>query len=347
MVGNKCNAPHTAIRTNTAVSEPKVGKRRRLHLDLLGSAEENRHNLSDLSKKLDKTAPVSETKIGLTLSSENEFLAKYAEMMGHLLSYQITHKSPNHTAADSYEIATEIIRRLGVPVIREGDATQVVIPNRAHISYNRFSGVISESSNPLLVGRDCLDYIACNVHEDLAAVMPEKGVLVYEFDSSMYEKTPKNPRTGENMYIGKKFIDFHGAAKTYGAMLPEIFHKLRRAFSEGRLDVLTIDLRGGNVHTDGHTQVRRFERDHLVPIYDIFTKILPLPDALVPMQYNRVIGMLAFADVVFQREGDKLSPFEGGLYLDIDCPVAFSAKYKVKEAEAGNSILEGRREVKA
>lgn len=292
---------------------PAAAMRKLAHLDLLGSKEDCRKNLMEFSGRLDGDNPRKEIKNSLTLTNEHEFIAKFSEMMGHKLSFQITHKSPRHRAADSVLIAKELVPRLNLEMRQEDEFWVVDIPNRATIKFDE-RGTISASTNPHLFGRDCLQFIACNVHEDFGVVMLNDGKLEYDFDSAMFEKSPKDAVTGENKFIGRDFVGFHSQGKNFGHMLPEIFGKLVKAFSDGRLETLTIDLRGAHIFGNGRIDVRRFERDFVVPIMKPLFR-----------------GMLVFTDVFFQDVNEKKSPFDGGSGIEIRDPVGFSSEFRVKK----------------
>ena len=138
----------------------------------------------------------------------------------------------------------------------------------------------------------------------------------------MYEKTPKDPVTGYNHFLGRDLMEFHGHAKTYGHILPTILGNLCKSFENGSLDMLVIDLKGQNVHSlvdsDGNVnesvQAVRFERDYITPIRqhcegtDAKTGCGKCP--------GQLMGILAYADVLFQNVGDTSNPFEGGTCLD-------------------------------
>ena len=162
---------------------------------------------------------------------------------------------------------------------------------------------------------DALHFMSCCIDQELALAVMNGAEMRYVFDSSMYEKTPKDPVTGFNRYLGRDLLEFHGKAKTFGAILPEILSHLCLAFVEGNLDMLVIDLRGQNVHTDGEVQARRFERDYITPIRrhcdgkDRY-------DGCGACAVGQFLGILAYADVKFQNAGDTSNPFEGGTCLD-------------------------------
>jgi hypothetical protein len=283
-----------------------------VHLDLTGTVEDSRRNLRELSGKLEGKIEAVNATDRLTLTNEHEYLAKFAELMGHTLKFQITHAAPDHDPFFSVLVANELLARMeDARMEQQGAITKVEFPGRATIEFGR-SGIILTSSNPNLLGKDCLRYIACNVHEDFGVIRQRHAVMTYDFDSAMFEKTPKDVRTGENRFIGRDFVEFHSQAKTFGHMLPQVFRSLLEGFYRMTLDMLTIDLRGANVYTNGSICVRRFERDHVVPIYQRDFK-----------------GMIVYTDVFFQDVNETKSPFEGGSSLEIHCPVRFGLEFRV------------------
>ncbi len=283
-----------------------------LHLDLSG--DNSGENLKELSKKLEGKIRSSEISDKISLTNEHEYIAKFAELMGHNLEFQITHADPNHNPANSVLIANELLDRLDeAEVGQQSNKTIVGFPNRATIEYGR-EGIISDSSNENLIGKDCLRYIACNVHEDFGVIFSDKGRFAYVFDSAMFEKTPKDIHTGENKFMGRDFFEFHSKGKNFGHILPGIFANMMRAFKDEKLDMLSIDLRGANIYTDGNIEIRRFERDYVVPIRQ--------PDFR---------GILVYTDVFFHDVREKRSPFNGGKHLEIESPVEFASTFKVKQ----------------
>ncbi len=288
-----------------------------IHLNLLGNKEEQEKNLIYLRDNLE--GQINETNIEhwLTLTNEEEYVTKFAELMGHKIPYSIL--ASEMTGEESFLISNEIVSRLNLPeiyILSDDKKTKVVkFSDRDLIMYNQ-RGEIIDSSNKDLIGKNSLDYISCNIHEEIATVMLRGHKLIYAFESSMFEKTPKNIITGKNNYIGRDFMKFHGKAKTFGHVLPAVFKEMIKAFSKYELDMLTIDLRGNNIYSNNNLRVRRFERDYILPIRDI--------------RNNAFKGLLGYADVFFQNIEETKSPFEGGSHIKISSPLEFIRKYRVK-----------------
>jgi hypothetical protein len=285
-----------------------------IHLDLTGSVEDSREQLNGLQEMLKGPIRRVDGSDHLTLTNDHEYLAKFSELMGHRLRFRITHAAPDHDSRDSVPTANELVARLrGVHVQKGAQKTIVEFPERATIEFGK-EGIIKTSSNTNLVGKDCLSYIACNVHEDFGVAVAHHAIMTYEFDSAMFEKTPKDVSTGENAFVGRDFIGFHSKGKNFGPMMPHVFEGMLSAFYKKQLEMLTIDLRGVNVFTNGKMNIRRFERDYAVPIMQ--------PDFR---------GILVYTDVFFQDVNEPRSPFNGGSYLEIECPVKFHDEFRVKQ----------------
>ena len=272
-----------------------VRRIKHLHIDLTGSGAGS--ELSGLVSRLDGSITPRLTDMGMTIAKQADYEQKLRELLGEKQNFRIAQFAEGYGLKDSALVADDIVHRLehtGIRSTRDGDLRTVTI--------HPFGEMISYENNGLIVGglaqgRDVLHYMACVVRQDMAVVLKKDGRLIYSFDSSMFEKTPKDPVTGENRFLGQDILEFHGKAKTFGQMLPSLLDKLASSLGEHRLDLLTIDLRGGNIYSDGHQQVRRFERDYAVSLGD-----------------NR--GLLAYADVFFQDIAETRSPFKGGSSID-------------------------------
>ncbi len=145
-------------------------------------------------------------------------------------------------------------------------------------------------------------FMSCNVEQDFAFCAFRGDKLMYVFESSIYEKTPKDALTGENIFLGQDLIEFHTKNKNFGPLFPEIFGNLLQNFRENKLDELVIDLRGSKVYTDGTQFVKRFERDYATPV----------------LRDGELKGMLVSADVFFQDVNEKGHPFQGAPVINHD-----------------------------
>ena len=145
-------------------------------------------------------------------------------------------------------------------------------------------------------------FMSCNVEQDFAFCVFRGDKLIYTFESSIYEKTPKNALTGENSFLGQDLIEFHKRNKNFGPLFPEIFGNLLHNFRQNKLDELIIDLRGSKVYTDGIQLVRRFERDYATAV----------------RRNGELKGMLVSADVFFQDVNEKGNPYKGAPIIKHD-----------------------------
>lgn len=145
-------------------------------------------------------------------------------------------------------------------------------------------------------------FMSCNVEQDFAFCAFRGDKLMYLFESSIYEKTPKNALTGENPFLGQDLIEFHTKNKNFGPLFPEIFGNLLQNFRENKLDELVIDLRGSKIYTDGTQHVRRFERDYATAI----------------RRDGELKGMLVSADVFFQDVNETGNPYQGAPVINHD-----------------------------
>ncbi len=259
----------------------------------------------------------------LELANDCEYKTKTVELLGAKLCYRIAQFSPTHRMFDSAVAADDLARKLahvGVTFEKERLERRVVVPARGTEIIYDHNGRILLATGPeieqykglaeKLRGQDALHYLACHIQQDMAVVMKKGDRMVYTFDCSMYEKTPKDVETGENKFLGMDLLEFHGRAKTFGSMLPGLLRNLVSCFEQQRLDLLEIDLRGANIYSNGEQQARRFERDYVTPIFE---------DGVFH-------GILAYADVFFQDPAETGSPYGGNA---IHHPVKFHKEYKV------------------
>lgn len=293
---------------------------RSLHLDVMGIQERVGIRLADLNDKLEnlledkEMIQPTEMNSHMSLSSEAEYNMKLNEMLGEKLDFRVAQFDPKYDGRDS-AIAAEFIAR-NIPqdercVINDGRRIVIDLKSRPLVEFNNM-GRIVYSSLPELIGHDPLHYISCNIHQDFGVVMLKPSGLVYTFDSAMFEKTPKDVDTGHNNFVGRNIIEFHGKGKNFGNMLPDLFRNLVDCFAKDKIDMLTIDLKGANMYSDGKITVQRFERDYVVPIISSGFK-----------------GIVVYTDVFFQNIREKRTPYEGGSSLRIEDPAEFHKQFKV------------------
>ena len=315
---------------------------KRLHLDLTGEdAAEQLKRISqylyDLNRMVRRDVPSgltyvevnvpdvelgrSETPQILTLANDCEYTTRTVEMLGAELYYRIAQFAPEHEVKDSALVADNLAKRLahvGVQFKKRGKERRIVIPGReTEFTYDQY-GTIQRATGPEIAkyndlaqnleGQDALHFLAAHVHQDLAVVMKKKDGLIYTFDCSMYEKTPKDVETGENKFLGRNLMDLTG--KYEGIQFNYFLENLVGCFQQLRLDLLTVDHRGEHIYSNGEQEARRFERDYVTPI----------------RRFRKFKGILAYADVFFQDPLVTENPFDGGEVLDHQ--VKFHKEYK-------------------
>lgn len=276
---------------------------KKLHLDLTrGSPAQELMNLgvllSEISAGRVELSPQDIDEHSIKLANQDEYEHKYSELLGTKHQYRVTDFAKPLVEKRSAIGADYLAQRLlhtGTTIDRIAGHSIVVVPNIAEIIYDD-RGVIIASDVPEIRGHDALHYLACCIAEDIALVTNEDGKLVYAFDCSMYEKTPKDPLTGINNYVGRDLLEFHGRAKTHGAILPVILRNLTACMQSGALDQLTIDLIGNNTYSDGKIHVRRHETDYVEPI----------------MTQNGLAGLMAHAEVIFRETKADGTPNKQG-----------------------------------
>ncbi len=298
---------------------------RKLYLDLVNRPKEN---LIALSKKLVQLRngniklPAVENESILTLIDETEHSVKLSEMLGVNIGYEISTVSDNLGGIHSALVADHIANGLAPDVImnKTKNSTLVEIPKRSvSIEYDSL-GKIVNSNLDALKGQNAMLYMASNMEQDMGLVIMQDGRPVYLADISRFEKTPKDLITGKDTYVGRDMLEFHGKAKTYGHILPNLMSDMVRCMSKGKLDLLTVDLLGANTYRIDSSlilgepnlvDVRRFERDYAVPL-----------------KKNDVLeGVAVYTDVWFQPIGEK-SPLEGGRIVNVGTDIH---KYRLKD----------------
>lgn len=162
-----------------------------------------------------------------------------------------------------------------------------------------------------VVGHSALQAMSCHVQQDFGVILKRDEKFVYVFDCASFEKTPKDPVSGLNHFVGQDIAAFHGRAKTHGHVMPMVMHNLADALSRHALDMLIIDLNGAGRYTDGTIVVRRFERNYVVPMWD----------------NGRFAGMIVFADPFFQNETESADPFCGGGFVSVTGPGEFHKRF--------------------
>ncbi|MFA6072898.1 MAG: hypothetical protein WC758_02200 [Candidatus Woesearchaeota archaeon] len=309
--------------TNLENNSLNSDKSRVLYLNVIGTIEEVGKNLKQLGMNLGALQGENmhlESSYNLplfSLATNAEHAMKRNDLLGRAVNFEVAHLDSAHKRVDSAKFAIALAERmnpLDVLVTKEKTFTVIdILPLNEVLAFNR-NGIVNYSRDKEVRGKDALKVIASYIHQDVGILVVDNQKLVYTFDSSMYEKTPKDIVTGNNKFIGQDAFAFHGKAKNFGHVLPELFRGLKRNFENGKLDGLIIDLKGGNSYSNGGMYVRRFERDYVVPV----------------IQNGNLQGIIAYADVFFQADVPQgISHFDGGKFLKIDDPATFHRDFKV------------------
>ena len=290
---------------------------KKLYVDLAGQhvAEE----LNSLSRRLElmsvgqAAADHGPTTVELKLSEREDYLRKLSELNGKKLPFRIAQFEKGHDSSHISAIAADrVMDDLEPTGLRIADYSRMmrIVERDGRLLFS-YSTLLGQAFAPVryedrprkndFSGVDVLHYLACNIEQELAFVQKKGDALVYVFDSSRFEKSSKDPETGENKYLGMDLVNFHRGVKGFGHVLPGIMTGIANAMEQGSLDLLTIDLRGNHVYTDGEQQVKRFERDHLVPV----------------RSGKNLVGIIGYADVHFQDVGQFMSPYKGGSEIDL------------------------------
>ena len=93
-------------------------------------------------------------------------------------------------------------------------------------SYDKRGIILDSAHDKRLVGVDAMNYLCTLLDHDVGVANTLKAndpdALVYSFDSSVYEKTPKDNITGIDHFVGRNFLEFHEKARTFGPILKKI-----------------------------------------------------------------------------------------------------------------------------
>ncbi len=274
-----------------------------LYVDVRGDKDQVFSNLQSLSDQLEKHAFVEKSYdfFMLQAGTKNVLSEKLNELLGNETSYAYAEFS------DSLSVPEQLLFLQNMalffnPFLREKFPTfclnEGVLGN---VRFDKSGTIVHSPFFPLsgAEGKNLFHFFLSHLKQDTAGVLFRDGKLEYVFDVSVFEKTPKNAH-GKNQFLGKDLIAFHGESKNFGKMLGELIKKLFLSFSSGSLDMLVIDLLGAPHSLLNEKQIRRFERDFVLPVRN----------------GPRVVGMMAFADVFFQDVSELLSPYEGGLVIN-------------------------------
>ncbi|MBU0981657.1 hypothetical protein KKC94_03100 [Patescibacteria group bacterium] len=272
------------------------------YLDVRGTKDEVSQRLKNLNSNLSAGKPEEcEILDGPILSLASP--GKRAEKLGQLYNldgneFEFASFAYGFSPADSFLLLknlTPLLAECGVGVeITESGGT-ITIPGFDVIKFNESARITGPER--VISPFEIIRYLSCFFDQDFAAVLQKDGKFEYVCDVSVFEKTPKDA-SGKNRMMGRDLMEFHANAPSFGGELSSVFPNIMKAFSEGSMDVLVVDLNGSNDYelADGR-QVRRFERDKFVPVHD---------------ETGYLKGFMGFADVFMQETRETRSPYEGG-----------------------------------
>lgn len=318
---------------NNHTEAAETNRRKSLYLDVRGSASNVQAQLQRLCASLDTLDTrnpdgLIDIPLTLALAPPDVIKAKLAELLDpDHMPYRMAEFAESHTGEDSVAIVRAMLPLITDPGITGHIEQNEQINEGLFVAfvpgigvgfdmgrgYRRSGGIIKFSTIGIVhfggggkitaatdrrfLGKDIYHLLACHIDQDLATVMKKGNKFIYTSDISRFEKTPKNDR-GHNRFLGRDIVEFHARAPNFGATLGPLFQKIITEFTAGNLDMLVVDLNGQNQFTlENGEQVRRFERDHFIPIKDI---------------KGKCIGFMGIADVNFQPVTETRSPLEGG-----------------------------------
>lgn len=266
-----------------------------VHVDLVRG--DSRNSILQLISDLHAPVQPQLTYLPLTLCENITYQKKLDRLNEKSDGYVYSQKAASHLSSNSALVVDELVGFLehtGTRLHRDGDLRRLHIKHRdISLSYDE-QGIITRGAGK---GLDVLEYLACNLAQDIAIVLrTDDQKLIYDYDCSMHEKTPKNPITGVNEHIGRDLKDIHKESRTLGRILPYVISLVDERLHKNQLDLLTVDLRGANKYSNGKQEIRRYERDYLVPLK---------------------LGILAYADVHYQDVNETTSPYEGGCCIEV------------------------------
>ena len=208
-------------------------KERKLHLDLSDPTLMHR-NIQRFTQELNR---LYNTKSSHVMAQDLEEALSLAslDLINFKLrddkEFKIAHFAVTHSRLDSVLAAEELARRTpGIELSNIGHLSLIEIPSQGITArYMPEVGTvfsvdglelpkINERPN-IRSGMDILHFMSCLVEQDVSYVIKQGRALIYDFDASRHEKTPKDPVTGENRFVGRELIEFHHRAKTVGPLI--------------------------------------------------------------------------------------------------------------------------------
>lgn len=295
---------------------------RNLYLDVRGEPQEVALRLKNLSSQLEniqcsrEIVASTEIAFSVQLADGDQVAYRQGELMGLDTPFLSFARADDLTGAEDALIARNLARACGANIRQGKGLTHITLPEiDCGIAIDN-EGVIVECAGLRgdEVGQSATAFLAALIKQEIAVVIKRGDNFIYGFECASFEKTPKDPATGKNYFIGRDLMEFHGRAKAHGHVLPTLLYNLCAALASQHLDFLLVDLHGAGRYTDGKTVVRRFERDYVTALWEDDT----------------FQGLIAYADVFFQNPSVAKSPFEGGEYLRVEGPGDFHRRFQLK-----------------
>jgi hypothetical protein len=309
-----------------------VAPRRSLHIDIIGSPSDVQGRFGVLREQLqsalsrDAAVPlVAETPWPFRRSSPRSIADKLAEMQGRPGRFRYAQLDSDARGIETVAALEGILPYCGAAGLQRIGVGTLRIEGLGDVSFDA-EGRILEAPEASLRGGNVLQLAAAFIDQDFGVVVERGQSMVYLFDCSRFEKTPKHVDTGENKFLGQDFFEWHQRIPGFGPFLATTFRELDQALRRRLVDILTVELRGRNLYTDGQHVVQRYERDHVVPLW---------------AADGRYVGLTVFADVFFKSFSEERRPWNGGQYLEIDSPAEFHQRFEVIKHAAFKPHPEG------
>lgn len=304
----------------TVEDRPTISKdQRSLYIDIIGDWSSVSERFDTVKARMRKAISGEErllpsrTNVPIARSTPGAYKAKLRELLGEALPLRLAQFEEKKLGRDSYITAINIARFLDGQGVHLENPYLIVIDSRICVEFDKNGTIARCEQIPQLAGKDVAHFMGCHVDQDFGITIRRGNTLVYSFDCGRFEKTPKDVDSRENYFLGLDFFEWHRRIPVAGSTLSSFFRETDAAFESDAFDVLLVDLRGRHLYTDGNVVVQRVERDYVLPLRD---------------EAGAYCGMVHFADSFFRDIRDERRPFEGGKFLEIDCPIEFHETFK-------------------
>ncbi|MGZ3437868.1 MAG: hypothetical protein ACXVDD_00040 [Polyangia bacterium] len=297
-----------------------LAPRRALHIDIIGALADVRDRFGVLRARLQRALASGEA-IETVADAPSPFARaggrstedKLAELGGRPGRFRYAQLDAAAGGAETVAALEGIVPYYGASGLQLVEPGLLRIDGFGDVRYDATGRVVA-SPLPSLSACNVLQLAAAFIEQDFGVVIERGAQMVYLFDCSRFEKTPKNVDTGENTFIGEDFFEWHHRIPGFGPFLAGTFRDLDQAFRRRLVDLLWVELRGRNLYTDGEHVVQRYERDYVVPLWS---------------QRDEYVGLGVFADVFFKSQSDEQRPWNGGQHLYVDSPADFHQRFQV------------------